>query len=484
MEYYHILAFFFTALPVGILTLYGILRRANGWYYSIKFCSMKYNIPPGDMGWPYVGNTLSYFKSSISGDPNSFLSYFVTRFGPGGMYRGYIFGKPTIIVTKREITRKILMEEEYLDRGLPDYMKKLIGLTTSIEEDKHFRRLTAPVKSHGLLSDYFDYIDRNVRTTLEKYAATEEPVKFLSTMNKLTFEVFMRILLGGEVNRELFDEMFEEITCLISGVHNLPINLPGFPYHKALKARRKLAEIFRQILEERRKHMIAKDCKEMPKSNIIDMLLSDINQDDYEDKRLSDDKIIEVLVLFGFAGFEPVALMATKAIMNLEKHPHFLEKAKEEQEDIVKRRSSSNVGLSFDEIKQMTYLSQVITETLRLATDQTIFLRNTNTTYNINGYTIPKGWKFFAVVWSVHMDPEIYVQPKEFNPSRWDDMNTKPGYFLPFSMGPKACPGSNLAKLQISVILHYFLLYYRIEQANPEIKTYPPENCLVKFKKL
>lgn len=35
----------------------------------------------------------------------------------------------------------------------------------------------------------------------------------------------------------------------------------------------------------------------------------------------------------------------------------FLQK---EQEDIVKRRPSSDVGLNFDEIKQMTFLSQVI----------------------------------------------------------------------------------------------------------------------------
>ncbi|XP_060211508.1 beta-amyrin 11-oxidase-like isoform X3 [Lycium barbarum] len=396
------LAFFYTALAVGILTLYSILKRANGWYYTIKFSSKKYHIPPGDMGWPYVGNTLFYFTSFISDYPDSFLSYFLTRFGPGGMYKGYIFGKPSIIVTKPEITRKILMDEENLDRG-------------------------------------------------------------------------------GEVDQELFDAVFKENNCIISGVCSLPINIPGFAYNKAIKARRALAKILQQILVERRKAMIAKDYKAMPKSNIIDMLLDD---DDDEGKGLNDEKIIRMLILFSFAGYEPVALMATKAIMFLEKHPEFLQKAKEEQEDIVKRRSSSNVGLSFGEIRQMKYLSKVINETLRIASNQTVFLKDTNTPYNINGYTIPRGWKFFALAWNIHMDPDIYVKPEEFNPSRWDDLETKPGSLLPFSMGPRACPGSNLAKLEISVILHYFLLYYRLEQVNPEIKTYPTENCLVRFKKL
>nr|XP_009776835.1 PREDICTED: beta-amyrin 11-oxidase-like [Nicotiana sylvestris] len=353
------------------------------------------------MGWPFIGNTFFFF--SFAGDHGSFLSYFSTRFGPGGMYKAHIFGKPSIIITKPETIRKILMDEENIDRG-------------------------------------------------------------------------------GEVAKELFDAVFKENNLLMSGAHSLPINIPGFAYNKAIKARRELVKIFQQILEER-KAMIAKD-KAMLKSNIIDMMLDTQDDDDNEGKGLSDEKIINMLIFASFGGYEPVALMATKAIMHLEKHPDFLHKAKEEQEDIIQRRPSSNAGLNFDEIRQMKYLSKVINETLRIASSKTIFLKDTNTPYNINGYTIPKGWKFFALLWSIRMDPDIYAKPEEFNPSRWDDLETKPGCFLPFSIGPRMCPGSNLARLQISVILHYFLLYYRLEQLNPDIKTDPPENCLVRFKKI
>lgn len=36
------------------------------------------------------------------------------------------------------------------------------------------------------------------------------------------------------------------------------------------------------------------------------------------------------------------------------------------------------------------------------------------------GYTIPKGWKVLVWTRNVHMDPNNYPNPKEFNPSRWD----------------------------------------------------------------
>ena len=39
---------------------------------------------------------------------------------------------------------------------------------------------------------------------------------------------------------------------------------------------------------------------------------------------------------------------------------------------------------------------------------------------SFSGYTIPKGWRVLVWFRSVHLDPEIYENPKEFKPSRWD----------------------------------------------------------------
>jgi ent-kaurenoic acid hydroxylase len=35
------------------------------------------------------------------------------------------------------------------------------------------------------------------------------------------------------------------------------------------------------------------------------------------------------------------------------------------------------------------------------------------------------------------------------------------GTFLPFGLGARLCPGNDLAKLEISVFLHHFLLGYK-----------------------
>uniref|UniRef100_M1CJY1 Cytochrome P450 monooxygenase n=1 Tax=Solanum tuberosum TaxID=4113 RepID=M1CJY1_SOLTU len=290
------------------------------------------------MGWPLVGNMLFFLQSFKDGNLGSFFSYFVTRFREGGMYKAFMFGKPSIIITKVEISRKIFMDDENYDRG-------------------------------------------------------------------------------DGVDNDMVNVLFEETIYLFHGCHGLPFNIPGSAYNRGLKARRAMAKIYQYILDER-KVMIGKN-KTREKSNILlDMMLN--TQDG--DGGFNDEKIIAMLVSYTFAGFESVALVASTAIMYLEKHPHFLDKAKEEQEDIVKRRSSPNEGLNFHEIKEMKYLSNILKPS----------------------------------------------QPP----------------FFPLGVGPKMCPGANLARLEVSVILHYFLLNYRVEQVNPESKIEPPRNCLVKFKKI
>ncbi|XVE57481.1 hypothetical protein DITRI_Ditri04bG0094200 [Diplodiscus trichospermus] len=78
-----------------------------------------------------------------------------------------------------------------------------------------------------------------------------------------------------------------------------------------------------------------------------------------------------------------------------------------------------------------------------------------------NSYTIPKGWSVLVWTRAVHMDPESHSNPEEFRPARWDEQIPKVGSYHPFSAGNMICPGADLAKLEISIFLHYFLLNYK-----------------------
>ncbi|KAL0005493.1 hypothetical protein SO802_013054 [Lithocarpus litseifolius] len=71
-------------------------------------------------------------------------------------------------------------------------------------------------------------------------------------------------------------------------------------------------------------------------------------------------------------------------MVHLTEHPEALKKAKDVQEEIIKRRPSNQKGLSLKEIKQMEYLAKVIDEMLRMTTIFSLF-REAKVDVSING---------------------------------------------------------------------------------------------------
>lgn len=61
------------------------------------------------------------------------------------------------------------------------------------------------------------------------------------------------------------------------------------------------------------------------------------------------------------------------------------------------------------------------------------------------------------------MDPNLWEEPKKFNPSRFIDENGKikrPEFFMPFGVGRRMCLGDVLARMEMfmffSCIMHQF----------------------------
>ncbi|CAH8324430.1 unnamed protein product [Eruca vesicaria subsp. sativa] len=78
------------------------------------------------------------------------------------------------------------------------------------------------------------------------------------------------------------------------------------------------------------------------------------------------------------------------------------------------------------------------------------------------GYTIPAGWMVMVISSVVHLDPEIYENPFEFNPWRWEGKELRSGSktFMVFGGGIRQCAGSEYARLQISIFLHHLVTTY------------------------
>lgn len=476
------------ALLGGYAFVFGFLRRLNEWYYVGRLGKSQ-NLPPGDMGWPFLGSMSTFLKAFKSADPDSFINNLVSRYGKTGMYRTHLFGSPSIIVCTPETCRKVLTDEENLKVGYPHSTMVLTGKRSfhgiSNSEHKRLRRLiTSPINGDEALSTYISLIEDSAVKHLEELSKMNTPCEFLKEMRKFAFEVITTIFISSDrdhVDLGLVENLYID---LLKGMKSLAINLTGFAFHKALKARKKLMKLLQALVDQKRRNN--NKVKKM-KKDMMDLLME---VKDEEGRMLEDEDIIDLLLVFLLAGHESSAHGILWTIIYLIDHPHVFQRAEKEQEEIMETRPSTQKGLNLKEIKQMQYLSKVIDEMLRITTISFANFRRAKVDVNINGYTIPKGWKILVWNRGVHMDPEIYTNPKEYDPSRWENYKAKAGSFNPFGLGSRLCPGSDLAKLEITIYLHHFLLNYRMERINPDCPiTYlpiarPTDNCLARIIKV
>ncbi|CAJ1929061.1 unnamed protein product [Sphenostylis stenocarpa] len=470
------------ALLGGYAFVFGFLRRVNEWYYVSRLGrNMQHPLPPGHLGWPFFGNMLTFFKAFKS-DPDSFIYDLVFRYGRTGMYRTFLFGNPSIIVCTPETCRKVLTDDEQLKLGYPASTMSLFRKRSfhgiSNVEHKRLRRLTtSPITGHEALSMYIPLIEDVSVELLEELSSMKTPSEFLTELRKFAFKIITTIFMSSDVDHVDLGLVENLYIDLNRGMKSLPINLPGFAFYKALKARKKLTKLLQGLVDRKRRN---NNAKTKTKKDMMDLLME---VKDEEGRQLEDEDIIDLLLVFLLAGHESSAHGILWTIIYLTQHSHLFQRAKKEQEEIIQARPSTQKGLNLKEIKQMEYLSKVIDEMLRKTSISFVNFRQAKIDLNINGYTIPKGWK--VLVWNrgVHMDPETYYNPKEFDPSRWENHTARAGSFLPFGLGSRFCPGSDLAKLEITIFLHHFLLNYRMERTNPDSPiTYlplprPSDNC-------
>jgi len=67
-------------------------------------------------------------------------------------------------------------------------------------------------------------------------------------------------------------------------------------------------------------------------------------------------------------------------------------------------------------------------------------------------------------IWHVHNDPDLWPNPRRFDPERYLDENgrfVKSDKVIPFSIGPRICLGENFARIEIFLFIYSILQKFR-----------------------
>ncbi|XP_070169370.1 cytochrome P450 4C1-like [Polyergus mexicanus] len=157
----------------------------------------------------------------------------------------------------------------------------------------------------------------------------------------------------------------------------------------------------------------------------------------------------------------PVAI--TWALFLLGNNLDHQEKVHEELEEVFK---DSKTPASVKELSQLKYLERIIKETLRFYPSVPMVSRKLVEDVKIDDYTLPKGATVVLQIVLTHLNPEVWPDPKKFDPDRFLPDNSKhrnPYAYIPFSAGPRNCIGQRFALLEEKTILTAILRKWRVK---------------------
>ncbi|GJP32635.1 hypothetical protein CLOM_g17244 [Closterium sp. NIES-68] len=120
---------------------------------------------------------------------------------------------------------------------------------------------------------------------------------------------------------------------------------------------------------------------------------------------------------------------------------------KTQEQEVGSGNSDPTVSLP---VQDMPYLQAVLKETFRHHPVGPFLVRQvTGGNVTLGGYTIPPGTMILINTWALGHDPTVWINPHEFNPSRFldpaaPDLTGKSFSLLPFGSGRRGCAGMNL----------------------------------------
>lgn len=94
-------------------------------------------------------------------------------------------------------------------------------------------------------------------------------------------------------------------------------------------------------------------------------------------------------------------------------------------------------------------------ETLRLWPPTWGLSRHVAGTTACGDWLIPAGSTVIVPLWVLHRVAASFADPdpERFEPGRWANRTPRPGEFLPFSGGPRWCPGERLARAELAAVV-------------------------------
>lgn len=354
-------------------------------------------LPPGRMGLPIAGETLSFLKN-----PFGFLEDRRSRYGP--VFKSNVFGRRIAFLSglsgaeafydPEKITRTRAHPFPLVDLFGGDNMEMFDG-------PKHLALKTIALSAFDreALSSYLPEMQRLMDSALSRLARSG-PFSAVEELRKLAIAIIGCNVMGVPEGPES-DEVTRDYGTLLAGLVSIPVSLPGTPYRRSREARDRLLGRIRRVIRERRA---------VPTGDALSRMLGAHAPDG---TTISDDAAALEVHHIVIAGFIVYAHLA-ELMRQLAVDPALRERCAGEV-----RQHTPSGPLTLSALSELRVSTNVVLETKRFVPLVPLAFGRARRDFVCGDYSIPEGWTVYLALSLINHDPGIYADPGRFDPERF-----------------------------------------------------------------
>jgi sterol 14-demethylase len=414
--------------------------------------------PPEWPGLPVLGSALDFQR-----DRTTLLRRAYNRLGP--IFTIRLGNRPTVVLVKpeyhefffTETDKKLRMDKPY------EFLAAMFGkiaFTASPEvyqEQRHI--LLAPFQGRKM-PGYIAVMQQEVEAWMANLGEQGD-FELVSELEKLTLYVAAHALLGRKFRQHVGPEFWRAYRDLAAGMS--PILPPHWPlprFRRRDRAKAQLHAMIGGLITERRSSAQSSESGDF---------LQDFIDATYKDGRPVEDALITNLITaLVFAGHETTAGQASWTIIELLRHPDYLQRVLDEQAHAL----TPGAPLELGRFRQLQYTEWALREVERMHPSADILLRYNAEGYTLGGYDVPEGWFTMVSAGLAHRLPELFRDPDRFDPLRFspDREEDKQHRFalIGFGGGTHKCAGMSFAMNEMTLITTLLLQHFDLELLTPD----------------